>query len=91
MRRRSFQSERRASNNLLHIFTSSLTIPHIRYRARFRPSVKQEFEESELDKDIDSIIDGNSSAMNEVSYDSIMGPDSDEEEEDEVSGLLAED
>lgn len=56
-----------------------------RSRTRFRP--KEEFEETQLDEEPDSILD--ESAVSRAQYDSIMGPDS--EEEEEVNDLLAED
>jgi condensin complex subunit 3 len=57
--------------------------------ARFRQSVKTE--EIELDKEINELLSHTAgpSALSEVPYDSIMGPDS--EEEDEVNDLLVED
>ena len=56
-------------------------------RSRPRSSVKQE--EAQLDKDISALLGKNSVArISALSYDSIMGPES-EGEEDEVNDLLA--
>jgi hypothetical protein len=57
-------------------------------RSQNQPPVKDE--EAELDKDINKLLGNNSFASaSTVTCDSIMGPDS-EGEEDEVNGLLAE-
>ena len=61
-----------------------------RYRSRTRFRPKEEFEETQLDEEPDSILDDISSAVSGAQDDSIMGPDS-EEEEEEVNDILAED
>jgi len=58
------------------------------FRLGFRPQAFIKHEEAQLDKDISALLENNSVASTSIlSIDSIMGPDS--EEEDEVDDFLA--
>lgn len=72
----------------VEFFTVTTKQHHLYYsRTQNRSLVKDE--EGELDKDINKLLGNNSFANSETTYDSIMGPDS-EDEEGEVNDLLAE-
>lgn len=88
-KRKQLQDQPARQSELNFITQNGAQLKYIWFRARFRQSVKTE--EAELDKEISDLLShtASSSALSsEVPYDSIMDPDS--EEEDEVHDLLAE-